>query len=388
MSTITDFLIKQSSLQARGVELAGELAKRVMSRDDVINFFNKISPALGRRAAETLTEESYIIPRLGLRTPGLFADINYRNGLGKTDTIDDYLSATLSPKAPAFDALRNYASKNTWLGRRARHALAVQLAHLRKFNNTYKNNFYNKLLRDLQFTPATRDMRSALNAGNVSDDLFTQAALADILRYHNSTSGLVSTQADNLKIPQFVRDWYGRRVQNVNLLPAGSRRAAIGKKIGDWAVDKNPSLGGNPLVETLRGRNAFYTPFGDVVVSSMDDAVTQHEQAHKLLANLYDRNPEQVVDRYRSAFGRLRGAEQRHNLTLPWDNYNTMHEGVTDFTRASLNPLRQDRAYIQKITGRTPSMDVSTLGLNDVPLEEALDQMQINYGSNIAPRGL
>ena len=386
MSAITDFLIKQSSLQARGAALAGEMAKRVMSRDNVINFFNKINPALGRRAAETLTEESYIMPRLGLRTPGFAADTAFREGLEGTQTIDDYLGTPLTSLDDGIEILRAMGNKQTWLGRNARRNLAARLATLRKFNNAYKTNFYDNLLRDLKFTPVTYDMQRALNTGHVPNDLFTQAALADALRFHNNSSALMSTTADSLKIPKFVRNWYGRAVQNANLLPAGSRRAKVGKKVGDWFAETLPGSERHPVVAALRGKNAFYTPFGDVVVSSMDDVTTQHEQAHKLLANLYDRNPEQLVDRYRKTFGRLRGAEQHHNLTLPWDNYNIMHEGATDFTRASLNPLRQDREYVQKLTGRAPSMDVSKLRLNDIPVEEALDQMQYNYGSNIAPR--
>jgi hypothetical protein len=386
MSAITDFLIKRSSLQVRGAELAGEMAKRVMSRDAVINFFNKINPALGRRAAETLTEKSYIIPRLGLRTPNFVADNEFRTGLKGTQTIDDYLGTSLTSADRSLALARAMGNKQTWFGRNARHNLATQLAMLRKFNKAYKTNFYDNLLRDLKFTPVTYDMQRAMDAGHVSNDLFTQAALADALRYHNNSSAMMSTVADNLKIPKFVRNWYGRAMQNVNLMPAGSRRAKVGKKVGDWLAEKLPGSENHPVVAAMRGENAFYSPFGDVLVSSMDDVTTQHEQAHKLLANLYDRNPEQVVDRYRKTFGRLRGTEQRHNLTLPWDNYNTMHEGATDFARASLNPLRQDREYVQKITGRTPSVDVSKLRLNDIPVEEALDQMQYNYGSDIAPR--
>lgn len=386
MSAITDFLIKRSSLQVRGAELAGEMAKRVMSRDDVINFFNKINPALGRRAAETLTEKSYIIPRLGLRTPNFVADTAFRDGLKGTQTIDDYLGTSITSADRSLALTRALGNKQTWFGRNARRNLASQLATMRKFDKMYKTNFYDNLLRDLKFTPVTYDMQRAMDAGHVSNDLFAQAALADALRFHNSSSAMMSSVADNLKIPKFVRDWYGRAVQNVNLMPAGSRRAKVGKKVGDWFAETIPGSERHPVVAAMRGENAFYSPLGDVVVSSMDDVTTDHERTHKLLANLYDRNPEQAIAYYKTALGRMRGAEQRHNLTLPWDNYNVMHEGVNDFTRATLNPLRQDREAVQRITGRAPSIDVSKLGLHDLPLEEALDQMQYNYGSNIAPR--
>lgn len=382
MSTLQEFLIKRSSLQVRGARLVEELAKRLMPREDVISFFNKINPDLGRKAAQTLTEKSYVIPRLGLRTSGSRADAAFLDGLGDGATVADYLnSAKTGLHNTALRLRKAFGTKDTRLGRSVRRGLAKDLVAARRMDRDYKKHFYNNLLRDLQFTPVTSDMQRAFSAGEVTDDLFRQAALADMLRYHNFGSGLVSTAADKLHIPQFVRNYYGKLVQDANLMPAGSRRAKLGKKLGDWVVDKVPGLEDHSAVATLRGRNAFYSPFGDVVVSSMDDVSTEHEKAHKLLANLYDRDPRKAVDLYRTAIGRLHGVQKQHDLNIPWDRYKVMHEGVTDFTRTSRNPLRQDRARIN----RPASVDVGSLKLNDMPLEEALNQMQINYRTNIAP---
>ena len=385
MSTLQSFLIKRSSLQARGARLAEEMAKRIMPRENVISFFNKINPDLGRKAAETLTEKSYVIPRLGLRTPGAHSDALFMDGLENGATLADYLnSAKKALDDPSYKMKRALGTKDNWLGKRMRHSLAEDLVSARRMNKGYKKYFYNNLLRDLQFTPVTPDMQRAFSAGEVSDDLFRQAALADMLRFHNTGSGTISTTADMLHIPQFMRKYYGKLVQDVNLMPAGSKRAQWGKKLGDWLAEKAPSLEDSTAVATLQGRNAFYTPFGDVIVSSMDNVSTEHEKAHKLLANLYDRDPQKAVDMYRTALGRLHGAQKQHNLNIPWDKYRIMHEGVTDFTRTSLNPLRQDRAWIN----RPASVDVDSLKLNDMPLEEALNQIQINYATNIAPSSL
>ena len=163
------------------------------------------------------------------------------------------------------------------------------------------------------------------------------------------------------------------------------------------------------LKDVIQGKNAFYHSYGNFVASSpkisfkfrnkpiQDPAATEaHEWGHFFAHNLPEAEHRAIAT---TLFAKLKRAADRYNLNIPFDDPALMQEAFADGYAAlklgKVEPfnIRLNHAFYKaKVEHMNPiayrSMIQNLKKINNAPdlddvTKQMLNQLQINYGSNI-----